>query len=46
MQQNSPDLTRVLVTDDRDLAKQAKKYKTASMRIAEFAAIVVDKISN
>ena len=42
MQQNSPDLTRVLVTDDRDLAKKAKKHKTAGMRIAEFAAIVVD----
>lgn len=42
MQSNSPKLTRVLVTDDRDLARQAKKHKTASMRIAEFAAIVVE----
>jgi len=42
MHSHLPDLIRVLVTDDRDLAKQAKKYKTASMRLAEFAAIVVD----
>ena len=44
MQAESPDLTRVLVTDDRDLAQQAKKHKTANMRLAEFAAILVDSI--
>ena len=42
MHKQSPDLMRVLVTDDRDLAKQAAEYKTVSMCLAEFAAIIVD----
>jgi hypothetical protein len=42
MQLQSPDIMRVLVTNDHDLACGAEKHKVASMSLFEFAAIIMN----